>query len=442
VASDSKDVVYPHVGLFVLVHLGACGAVWTGVTVEAVLMGAALYLLRMFGVCAGYHRYFAHRAFSTSRAVQFALACLAQSSGQKSVLWWAAMHRHHHLHSDTENDLHSPRRQGLWHAHIGWIFAAKNDKADLLKVADLARFPELLWLHRFEKLPAAALALWCFAVAGWPGFVIGFLWSTVLLYHATFCINSLAHAHGQRRYLTADESRNNGLLALITLGEGWHNNHHAFPASVRHGHRWWEFDPTYYALCGLRWLGLVWSFRQSPVLPAGEAVRPGARVLERAADQLAESFWDLQAKSEISTPHRRAACGPLLSTPSRDELRARAATMFPASPAIEDVIGRAQNLMIESARQEQPGGGMNEIRHVYQSNLAGVALVLGDQLNHGDDGLSQLAASDVAEGASQRKAIRGRQELRDESGRTRAGAVVARCYGARRALEEKSDRHL
>jgi stearoyl-CoA desaturase (delta-9 desaturase) len=352
VTTDSNDVVYPHAGLFVLLHLCGFAALWSGVTLEAILLSAMLYALRMFGVCAGYHRYFAHRAFATSRTFQFVLACIAQSSGQKSVLWWAAMHRHHHLHSDSEGDLHSPQHQGLWHAHVGWIFEAKNDQADLRKVADLARFPELIWLHRHEKAPAVALALACFSIASWPGLVIGFVWSTVLLYHATFCINSLAHVHGRRRYLTADDSRNNWLLALFTLGEGWHNNHHAYPASVRQGFRWWEFDPTYYVLCGLRRLGLVWNFRMPPAVPADKTVRPG--VLDRAAGQLARSFWVQQTESTVSFPHQRGACRDHTKSPSRDELRARAAAMFPESPALEDVVRRAHDLMREREHQERP----------------------------------------------------------------------------------------
>ena len=253
------DIMYPSAIPFVLVHLGCIAAIWTGVTWSALALCAALYVLRMFGVVAGYHRYFSHRAFATSRAFQFVLAILAQSSAQKSVLWWAAKHRHHHLHSDTAADVHSPRHKGFLYSHVGWIFDRKHDQADLTKVADLTRWPELRWLHRFELLPAVVLGLLCLLVAGWSGLVVGFLWSTVLVYHATFCINSLAHVSGTKRYVTGDDSRNNWLLAILTLGEGWHNNHHAFQSSVRQGFRWWEVDVAYYLLKGMSWICLLYT---------------------------------------------------------------------------------------------------------------------------------------------------------------------------------------
>src|SRR6185295_13160779 len=168
-----------------------------------------LYWLRIFGIGAGYHRYFSHRAYATSRTFQLVLAVLCQSTTQKSVLWWAAKHRHHHLHSDTPIDVHSPRHTGFFYSHFGWIFARRHDTTDLVKVGDFTGYPELMFLHRFEQLPSVALGVLCFLVAGWPGLVVGFCWSTVLVYHATFCINSLAHVLGRKRYVTGDDSRNN-----------------------------------------------------------------------------------------------------------------------------------------------------------------------------------------------------------------------------------------
>ena len=109
------------------------------------------------------------------------------------MLWWASKHRHHHLHSDTETDVHSPRHKGFVYSHLGWIFSRKNDAADLVKIADFARYPELMWLHKHELVPPAVLAVLSILIAGWSGLVVGFFWSTVLVYHATFCINSLAH---------------------------------------------------------------------------------------------------------------------------------------------------------------------------------------------------------------------------------------------------------
>ena len=251
----SDDIAYPSGIAFLLVHLACFAAFWTGVTGAAVLLGVGLYLLRMFAITAGYHRYFSHRAFRTSRVFQFVLAFLAQTSAQKGALWWAAHHRRHHQYSDTEHDVHSPAQRGFFYAHVGWIFVPRNDATDHAAVRDLGKFKELLWLDGQPYLPAALLAAAAWLIAGWPGLVVGFCWSTVAVWHATFSINSLAHVFGRRRYVTGDDSRNNWLLALLTMGEGWHNNHHAYQVSARQGFRWWEYDPTYYALRVLSWLG-------------------------------------------------------------------------------------------------------------------------------------------------------------------------------------------
>jgi stearoyl-CoA desaturase (delta-9 desaturase) len=280
------DIMYPAAFPFVLVHVGCLAAVWTGVTWQALIICVGLYWLRMFAIGAGYHRYFSHRSYSTSRLFQFCLAALAQTTAQKSVLWWAAKHRHHHLHSDMEDDVHSPTQRGFLYSHVGWIFTKSHDTADLSRVADLTRFPELRWLDKYELAPAAVLGGACLMVAGWPGFVVGFLWSTVLVYHATFCINSLAHVHGTRRYVTGDESRNNALLAFFTMGEGWHNNHHAYQASARQGFRWWELDATYYILKGLSLAGLVWDLKTPPVAVLRNQQRLGSKTIDRASAQL------------------------------------------------------------------------------------------------------------------------------------------------------------
>ena len=309
VASEHDDIIYPSALPFVLVHLSCIAAIWSGVTWHAIAICAALYWLRMFAIGAGYHRYFSHRAYSTSRVFQFVLAMLAQTSAQKSVLWWAAKHRHHHLHSDTEQDVHSPRHRGFLYSHVGWLFARRHAAADLVKVADLARYPELMWLHRLELLPAIALGALCFLVAGWSGLVVGFFWSTVLVYHATFCINSLAHVLGSKRYVTGDNSRNNWLLALLTMGEGWHNNHHACQSSVRQGFRWWEIDATYYILRALSWLGLVWDLKTPPAQVVRSEQRLGSRVIKRAAEQLAARFNSERIALAITS----ALNGPQLS---------------------------------------------------------------------------------------------------------------------------------
>jgi stearoyl-CoA desaturase (delta-9 desaturase) len=366
--THADDVVYPSAIPFVLVHLGCIGAIWSGITWEALTICVALYWLRIFAIGAGYHRYFSHRAYSTSRAFQFVLAVAAQTSAQKSVLWWAAMHRHHHLHSDTQDDSHSPRHHGFLYSHIGWIFARRNSSADLSKVADLARFLELRLLHRFELLPALALAAFCFFVAGWPGLVVGFLWSTVLVYHATFCINSLAHVSGSARYVTGDDSRNNWLLALFTMGEGWHNNHHAFQSSVRQGFRWWEIDPTYYLLRALSWVGVVWDLKTPPERVLRNEQRLGSRVIDRAARQLADRFGaervaiaiasalqdpELSAlKDLLSRAHVRAsdalAAMHVPHLPNREEILREARIMFSRTPSIEEIVDRAYELFIAS----------------------------------------------------------------------------------------------
>ncbi len=363
------DILYPQAIPFVLVHLGCLAAIWTGVTVEAVVLGVALYWVRIFAIGAGYHRYFSHRAYSTSRVFRFVIAVLAQSTAQKSILWWAAKHRHHHLHSDTEDDVHSPVRKGFLYSHVGWVFDRKHhDKTDLTKVADLASAPELMLLHRFELAPAFALAALCFAIAGWSGLVVGFLWSTVLVYHATFCINSLAHVRGAKRYLTGDESRNNWLLAIFTMGEGWHNNHHAYQSSVRQGFRWWEYDPTYYILRALSWVRVVWDLKTPPVAVVRNEQRLGSRVIERASEQLAAQFNSeriaaaiaaalhgpelaaLQGKLEHARDraHEVLASLHLPQLPSREECLAQARAMFARTRSIGEVADQAYILLLRS----------------------------------------------------------------------------------------------
>ncbi len=257
---------------FVFVHLLALGAFWFGVSWQAVLAAIALFGVRMFAVTAGYHRYFSHRSFKTSRVLQLFLAVLAQTSVQKGVLWWAAHHRRHHKLSDQPGDVHSARIDGFWYAHVGWIFNHTSD-TDFARVRDLARYPELRFLNRWYLLPPALLAWLMYLWLGVPGLCVGFAASTVAVWHATFAINSLAHLWGRKRFATSDDSRNSMLLALLTLGEGWHNNHHHYMTSARQGFYWWEIDITYYVLCVMRWLGLIWDLRAPPaeVLAAGRS---------------------------------------------------------------------------------------------------------------------------------------------------------------------------
>ena len=362
------DIMYPSAIPFVLVHLGCFAAIWSGVSWSAVAICVTLYLVRMFAIVAGYHRYFSHRAFSTSRALQFVLAVVAQSSAQKSVLWWAAKHRHHHLHSDTGDDVHSPRHKGFIYSHMGWIFDRKHDQADLTKVADLTRWPELVWLKKLELLPAFLLAGLCFLIAGWSGLVVGFLWSTVLVYHATFCINSLAHVSGSKRYVTGDDSRNNWFLAILALGEGWHNNHHAYQSSVRQGFRWWEIDIAYYVLKGMSWVGLIWDLKVPPEHVLRNEQRLGARIVNRAAEQLAAHFNSERIAVAITaTLHgpalsnlqerltrARERTSEVLATvhlpqvPSREEFLAQAKAMFARTISMDEIVDRAHELLLAS----------------------------------------------------------------------------------------------
>jgi stearoyl-CoA desaturase (delta-9 desaturase) len=364
---DHDDIMYPDLVPFLTVHAGCVAAIWTGVTWQAIALCVVLYWLRMFAITGGYHRYFSHRAYSTSRVFQFVLALLAQSTAQKSVLWWAAKHRHHHLHSDTEQDAHSPRHKGFVYSHVGWIFYRRHDTTDLVKVSDFASYPELMWLHKLEILPAIVLGAFCVLIAGWSGLVVGFLWSTVLLYHATFCINSLAHVRGSKRYVTGDDSRNNWLLALFTMGEGWHNNHHAYQSSARQGFRWWEMDLTYYVLVVLSWLGIAWDLKAPSEHVLRNEQRLGSRVVRRTAEQLAGRFNPehiaLAIKSSVHESELSSIRDTLLllrhradllwnrhlpNMPSRELLLAEALDMFPKTISLDDIVDRAYQLLGEA----------------------------------------------------------------------------------------------
>ena len=276
---------------FALVHLVAlAGALLIEFEWEYLLWCAGSYYLRMFGLTAGYHRYFAHRSYRAGRGFQFALAVLAVTSFQKGVLWWAAHHRAHHQYSDTERDLHSPVRRGFWWSHMGWILVENYSQTDVARIRDFARFPELRWLDRWWITAVVAYAA-AFLALGGPGALIwGFFVSTVLLWHGTFFINSLAHVFGRVRYQTGDTSKNSLLLALLTMGEGWHNNHHYYQGSVRQGFFWWEIDVTWYFLVALSRVGLVGGLRGPP-----EKVRLGLWKAPLAASNL-PSVEDLRER--------------------------------------------------------------------------------------------------------------------------------------------------
>jgi len=247
--------------LTIAMHIACVGVFFVPVSRGVVALAIGSYLVRMFAITGGYHRYFSHKTFKTSRAFQFFLALLGTMSMQNGPLWWASWHRHHHRHSDSPRDAHSPRNGGFYHAHIGWFLDGGGENPDLSNVKDLARFPELRWLETYKWIPLVAYGVFCFAVAGVAGLFWGFFLSTIVLLHATSLINSLAHVWGSRRFDTPDDSRNNALLALITLGEGWHNNHHHKMSSTRQGVMWWELDVTWLVLRGLSLFGIVWDLR-------------------------------------------------------------------------------------------------------------------------------------------------------------------------------------
>jgi stearoyl-CoA desaturase (delta-9 desaturase) len=270
---------------FIALHLACLGVLWVGVSWIAVVVAVASYAVRMFAITAFYHRYFSHRTFQTSRPVQFFFALIGAASTQRGPLWWAAHHRHHHKSADREEDPHSPRHGFLW-SHMGWFLSRKHFGTDHSQIPDLMKYPELRLLDRYDLLVPVVYAVGMFGLgaglerffpelgtSGWQMLVWGYFISTVVLIHVTLTINSLAHVWGRRRYATSDDSRNNWFLALLTLGEGWHNNHHHYPGSARQGFYWWEVDISYYVLRMMSWVGLVKGLK-----PVPEAIRRARRI--------------------------------------------------------------------------------------------------------------------------------------------------------------------
>jgi stearoyl-CoA desaturase (delta-9 desaturase) len=356
---------------FIFMHLVCFAAIWTGVTAEALVTAVVLYVVRVFGITGGFHRYFAHRTYKTGRVFQFILAFLGMASMQSGVLWWAAKHREHHRDSDTPADAHSPRHYGFWGAHTGWIFDRSRSYADYARMHDFTVYPEIVWLDRNRFLPGGIVVLACLATMGLPGLVVGFAWSTVAVYHATFMINSLAHVFGKQRYLTGDDSRNNWLLAIVAMGEGWHNNHHYYPGAARNGFFWWEVDFTYYILRGLEKLGIVWDLRQPPKsILAGEKA-PSAAIIDKVAQHIASTVnvdalvtrvqarWaeqgrrieELRAELRHRAQQMRADAEAYLhelelpELPSVEELRAKARKKFANTPSLDVAVERAQDII-------------------------------------------------------------------------------------------------
>ena len=276
-ATRNEQIDWTESIAFFAVHLAGVLAVFTGISWAAVIMCLFMYYVRMFAITGVYHRYFSHRSYKTSRFFQFMLGLLGTSCGQKGPLWWAAHHRHHHKYSDTEQDIHSPGLRGLWWAHVGWILCEKYKDTNEDAVKDLVKYPELKWLNKYHMVAPAVLAAGIFFFGvflehaapalhtnGLQMISWGFFTSTTLLYHGTFSINSLTHLIGKKRFETGEQSKNSFVLSLVTMGEGWHNNHHRYPYSERQGIYWWEVDMSHYVLRVLSWLGLVWDIKTHP----------------------------------------------------------------------------------------------------------------------------------------------------------------------------------
>jgi stearoyl-CoA desaturase (Delta-9 desaturase) len=263
----------PSIPFFVIHAIAFAGLFYFPFTWEAAALVASFYVVRMFGVTAGYHRLFGHRSFEVGRGMQLFFAVLAMTSVQKGVLWWASHHRVHHKRSDLEGDIHSAKLDGFWWSHVGWILSKRYERTELDKIKDFASYPELRWLDRHPLVPPVALSLLTYALGGFDALYWAMGVGTVLVWHGTFTINSFTHLFGRRRYATSDDSRNSLLFALITLGEGWHNNHHYYQRSCSQGFYWWEIDITYYVLRAMQAVGLV---RKIHVVP--EHVREKGRV--------------------------------------------------------------------------------------------------------------------------------------------------------------------
>jgi stearoyl-CoA desaturase (delta-9 desaturase) len=296
-ADDQKKVDWPRILPLVIMHVMCLGVIWVGWSWTAVSIALGLYLVRMFAITAFYHRYFSHKAFKTNRFWQFIFGALGNSTVQRGPLWWASHHRHHHRYTDQAEDVHSPSRHGFWWSHIGWLTSRSNFATKTRYVKEWARFPELRWINRFDTVIPILLAVTLFVLGsildryapalGTSGpqlLVWGFFISSVVLLHGTVTINSFDHMYGTRRFDTDDTSRNNALLAVLTLGEGWHNNHHRYSVSARQGFAWWELDITYYLLVLMSWLRIVRDLRPVPQRYLDACINTGKRI-SRSGDR-------------------------------------------------------------------------------------------------------------------------------------------------------------
>jgi fatty-acid desaturase len=266
-----------HVAFMLVVHLGAVAALaWF--SWGAFLTAVALYVLTGLGITVGYHRLLAHRAFRATPAVTRVLATMGSLALQGGPLRWVADHRQHHFHSDSDGDPHDIAR-GLFFAHVGWVFYVFPKDYDERRIRqqtrDLCRDPYLVWLEKYDFLPGFVLGGALLLAGGFPYFLWGFCARLVFLYHSTWLVNSACHSWGYRSFETAPGT-NNWLVALLAFGEGWHNNHHAWPSSARHGLKPWEVDVSWALITALKKLRLAWGITQVKLDPS--ARRGGALV--------------------------------------------------------------------------------------------------------------------------------------------------------------------
>ena len=285
-AVNLAAVVFPFVGFIAAaVLLWGIGFSW----LHLILM-VVMYLLTAVGITIGYHRLFTHKSFETNRVVKAIFAILGSMAVEGPLLKWVAMHRRHHQHSDKHDDPHSPHLHGhglwgvvtgMWHAHVGWIFDRDPENLDRY-VVDLKKDRALRWINTMFPLWVLLSLLLPTVLGGllsmsWSGALLGLVWGGLarifLVHHVTWSINSVCHLWGSRDFESHDESRNNFIFGVLALGEGWHNNHHAFPTSARHGLRWWQIDISYWVIRGMEAVGLATKVRK----PTAEAMIAKAR---------------------------------------------------------------------------------------------------------------------------------------------------------------------
>ena len=346
---------------FIILHAGCFGVIWVGWSPFVVGVAIALYFVRMFAVTGIYHRYFSHKTYSTSRGGQFFLALWGATAVQRGALWWAYHHRHHHQHSDDPEDAHSPHVHGFWWSHIGWITSRRNFPTDYSKVKDLAKFPELVLLNRFDTIIPILSAVAIFFTgqflahaapalhtSGAQLLIWGFFISTTALFHGTSCINSMAHLMGRRRFDTGDDSRNSFILALITLGEGWHNNHHRYMSCTRQGFYWWELDLTYYGLKALSYTGLIRNLKPVPQSILDEAARADHAATVAAVQRAAHRDYSYASLKKVVPA--AAAIAVATAAASRTTIPKKA-----EGPAIHRDVTEETHHLTEAAPPPAPG---------------------------------------------------------------------------------------